>query len=67
MKNQWETIIGNIGTIYSGTNGFQAIKEYNQGIRLSKGNCSRASGEPVTLLKNGEIYKEYLGTLTQED
>ena len=63
MKNQYEVIVGNIGTVYNGTNGFTAIKEYNQYIGLSRANYGRASGESITLLKNGDIYKEYLVTI----
>ena len=66
MKVNYTVIVGNIGTVYNGTNGFTAVKEYNSYIGLSKQPYGKASGESVTLLKDGEVYKEYIGTIDQE-
>lgn len=66
MKNNYQVIVGNIGNVYSGTNGFEAIEEYNAYIGLSKAKFGRVSGESVTLLKNDEVYKEYTGTLEND-
>jgi len=59
MKNKWEVIVGNVGSVYLGSNGFDARKHYNQYVYLSKHNHGRAGGEPVTLMKNDEIELEY--------
>jgi hypothetical protein len=66
MKNQYQLIVGNVGTVYEGTNGFNAIKDYNQYVKLSKESTGRVSGESVTLIRNDEIYREYEGTLNQD-
>jgi hypothetical protein len=67
MKTQYEVIVGNIGTVYSGSNGFEATKTYNQYIGQSKAPHGRASGETVTLFKNDEPYKEYIGSIDQKE
>lgn len=59
-KHNYQVIVGNIGTVYEGTNGFEAIKEYNQYVSISKEGTGRAGNEQVTLLRDNDIYKEYL-------
>lgn len=66
-KNNYQVIVGNIGTVYEGANGFTAIREYNQYIALSKSNYGRASGENVTLFKNDDIYKEFTGSIEMQE
>ena len=59
--NEYVVHVGNIGTVYTGTNGFEAIKVFNTYAGKSKrceGMCSR---ENVTLLKNNEVYREFEG------
>ena len=55
----WEVIVGNVGTVFIGANGFNAIKCFNEYVSLSKSGYGRASNENVYLIKNGEINKEY--------
>jgi hypothetical protein len=55
----WEVMVSNIGRVFEGTNGFEARATYNQYIRLSKAQYGRASGEGVTLWRDGEITAEY--------
>jgi len=62
MKHNYQVIVSNIGTVYWGTNGFEAIREYNQYVRLSKSGAGRASDESVTLFMDDEIYREHIGT-----
>ena len=62
----WTTIVGNVGTVYEGTNGFTAKQLYEYWVRLSKGSQGRASGEPVTLLRDDEIHKQHDGSLTRD-
>jgi len=66
MKANYQVIVGNIGTVYNGTNGFTANKEYNSYIGLSKQLYGKVSGESVIMFKDGEVYKEYIGTIDQE-
>ena len=56
----WTVIVGNIGTVFIGSNGFNAHVTYNQYVGDSKKQYGRGSGEPVHLMKNGDIIKEYL-------
>jgi lipoprotein-anchoring transpeptidase ErfK/SrfK len=62
----YEVIIGNIGTVYSGKDGFEAFKRFQIYSGQSKGNYGRATGEDVTLMKNGEIRKEFIGSTSRE-
>ncbi len=62
---QWEVIVGNIGKVWSGTNGFIANRTYGLYIRHSKNGDGRAAGEPVTLFRDNEIRKEYTGTIKE--
>jgi len=63
MKNNWQVIVGNIGTTYQGQNGASAMQEYGRYIAVSKTGKGRVGGEDVTLIKNDEIHFEYIGTL----
>jgi hypothetical protein len=36
----------------------KTVKDYNEYVRQSKAAYGRASGEPVTLFRNGEIVRE---------
>ncbi len=49
----------NVGTVYHGTNGFEANTEMGRYKGLSKHRQGRAAGEPVTLFRDGEIIREY--------
>ena len=59
MNNVWQVIVDNVGTVFIGINGFNAIKCFNECVSLSKAAYGRMSGESVYLIKNGEINKEY--------
>ena len=58
---QYEVIVGNVGTIYAGTDGLEAIVLYNKYARRSQrvGSRERCAGEPVTLLRDNTIWYEY--------
>lgn len=55
----YEVIVGNVGTVYSGNDEFEAMNTYRTYLGLSKDGFSRAYGEPVTVLAGGEIKHEY--------
>lgn len=59
MATNYEVIVGNIGTVYSGTDAQQANDAYEIYAAKSQWDVGRAAGESVTLLVNGEIRKEY--------
>ena len=59
MKNSFQVICGNIGTVYDGANGRDARRAFAEYVRQSKARCGRASGEQVALIRNGEVEKEY--------
>jgi len=61
MKNEWEVVVGNIGTVYKCSDASYAVEAYNDYVKISKNGKGRAAGESVTLLKNGEIHREHLG------
>lgn len=58
----FEVIVGNIGNVYSGSNYMQACSHYTAYVNQSKGDYGRAAGEDVTMLHNGEIKKEFIGS-----
>ena len=59
QENRWEVLVDNVGIVFIGENGFNAVKSFNECVSLSKGKYGRMSGENVYLIKNGEINKEY--------
>ncbi len=58
-ENEWQVSVDNVGIVFIGANGFNAIKCFNECVSLSKSGYGRASNENVYLIKNGEINKEY--------
>lgn len=65
MKNQYEVVVSNIGTMTYKSKKL-AYECYNAYATLSKRGETRAAGEDVTLLKNGEIVKEHTGTVNEQ-
>jgi len=63
VKHEWDLVVGNVGTFRYGSNGFEAVRDYNDYVRMSKDNYGRVSGETVILFRDGEVYREYLGIL----
>jgi len=63
----FQVVVGNVGHVYDGSNWMSACAVYSKYINMSKSNIGRAAGEPVTLFHNGEIKREYFGTLEQQD
>ena len=54
-----EIIVGNVGTVYRGTDNQIAKKEFDIYVNCSQSNFGRVASEPVTWLKDNEIYMEY--------
>lgn len=61
IKSEYEVIVGNIGTVYSGPNSKIARKTFSTYVKQSKTGYGRAGGEDVTLMKDREIIKEHYG------
>ena len=61
----YETVVGNIGTVYSGGCHRFAEEKFTTYVRQSKTGNGRAGGEDVTILRNGNIIAEYIGTIAQ--
>ena len=60
-KSTWEVIVGNIGTVYSGPNGFEANAHFQTYVGQSNSGHGRAAGEDVILMKDGELHREFQG------
>jgi hypothetical protein len=63
MSNNWELVVGNIGSVYQGSNGFEANSRYQTYVGQSKAGYGRAAGESVTLFRNRDLWKEYIGSI----
>ena len=62
--SQYEVIVGNIGSVYCGPSRKIAEREFAEYVEISKtGNSHRASGEDVTMLCDGEIEDEFIGSI----
>jgi hypothetical protein len=65
--NRWEVLVGNIGKVFDGTRESAARVAYKDYVIQSKSGNGRASGESVTLMKNGEPVSEHFGKNEDED
>ena len=66
MKSRYEVVVGNIGTVYQGSDEAEAHEQYRTYINDSTAGYGRVGGETVTLFKNGEIEEEYDPTDDEE-
>ena len=57
-------VVGNIGVVYAGDSVQKARHAFNEYVRLSIDNYGRAAGEDVTWFMDGEIEREYIGTIS---
>ena len=62
----FETIVGNVGCVYHGTNHFDALAEFNRYASMSRKGYGRVAGEDVALFKDGNLIKEYVGQYARE-
>ena len=58
----YEVVVGNIGTVYSGGSKTQAAVKYASYVKQSKKGVGRAGGEDVAMFKDGDIVREHGGT-----
>lgn len=66
-QSAFEVIVGNIGTVYSGSNFMKASCKFAEYVKQSKTGYGRAGGEDVTLMHNGEPRKEHAGSNGNQD
>jgi hypothetical protein len=60
--SRFQVIVGNVGTVYDGANEATADREFYAYVKLAKGRgegSSRAAGEHVALMADGEISREF--------
>ena len=60
-------VVGNIGTVYAGDSVKTARSHFKAYIKQSKEDYGRAAGEDVTWFMDGEIHREYVGSLSLEE
>lgn len=59
VESEYDVIVGNIGTIYTGSSEADARTIYADYVQTSIAGFGRAGNEPVTLMKDGEISEEH--------
>lgn len=59
--DEWEVVVGNIGTVYSGPNEDEARKTFRNYRDKSIAGVGRGSGEDVSLFLDGELEAEHYG------
>lgn len=57
---RYQVIVGNVGTVYDGDNVAVAIYRYAAYKDASRDGIGRSASEPVTLMRDGEIWREYV-------
>lgn len=63
MRNQ--IVVGNIGTVIDTDLLKECLEIYSHYVKQSDNGIGRAAGEDVTWFKDGEIYKEHIGSISQ--
>jgi hypothetical protein len=58
---KFEVVVGNIGTVYTGTDEDEADHVYDEYVEQSQSGRGRAAGEDVTLFQDGEPTREWVG------
>lgn len=67
MTPLFEVLVGNIGTVYSGPLFKEALQDYSEYKRQSARQYGRAAGEPVILLRDGEVKWEHTPKESQHE
>jgi len=56
----YEVIVGNVGTVHTGNDEREALLIFSTYVDRSKAGRGRCGTEEVTLMKDGDIAKQYL-------
>jgi hypothetical protein len=62
----YTVFVGNIGTVYEGTDLREAGSTFNDYVTQSKEGIGRASGESVTIFRDSELVLEHKGDIDNE-
>ena len=57
----FEVIVGNIGTVYRGDSALDASLAFTHYVKASKRGEGRCADEDVTMLRGGEVTSEHFG------
>lgn len=60
MEN-YTVIVGNVGTVYDGSDILEAQRIYEHYKRMSKRSEGRCADEDVTMMRDGEVTYEHFG------
>ena len=67
MSNvKYEVIVGNIGTVYLGSNLVAAKAIWGEYTLRAKANYGRAAGESVAFFEDGELVRELISSVDNE-
>jgi len=67
IKSNYTVICGNIGYVELGTESYcQAFNCFETYVEQSNTDYGRAAGENVAMFRDGDLIKEYVGTLETE-
>lgn len=55
----YEIIVGNLGSVHTGKNKKEALREYSAWVECSLSSYGRVAGEDVTLFADNDIIKEH--------
>ena len=67
-RSEYSVLVGNIGTVYSGTDRKKALRIFSEYVKQSgflPSGYGRVYGENVTLFADQEIEKEFFGSLSR--
>lgn len=67
MRDRFEVIVGNIGTVYSGNDYDLACSKFHSYVKQAKAHHGRAAGEDVTMLDDSEVRLSHVGYMTKQD
>ena len=59
-QKEYKVIVGNIGTVYVGDSLTEALRDFNEYVRISDSGIGRAGYETVTLIKGDKILRGWL-------
>lgn len=62
----YSILVGNLGMVMETPNYVTAKWTFDEYVEASKQHNNRASGEPVTMMENGEIVMEFAPTISKE-
>jgi hypothetical protein len=66
VSARYDVVVGNIGTVYSGTDAAEAQRTFATYVQQSLSDSGRAGGEDVTLLRGDEVAQEHVGSLSRQ-